>query len=127
MNAKIIAIILLSVVVAVMLVAWVAVRQSVPSKFDDFARCLKEKGAVFYGAFWCPHCNDQKKLFGTAKRLLPYVECSTPDGKSQRAVCAEKNIAGYPEWHFADGAKENGLVSLARLAEKTGCILPAEE
>ena len=31
-----------------------------PGKLDVFARCLKEKQAVFYGAFWCPHCQNQK-------------------------------------------------------------------
>jgi hypothetical protein len=23
---------------------------------DDFAKCIKDSGAMFYGAFWCPHC-----------------------------------------------------------------------
>ena len=97
-----------------------------PSKLDGFAQCLKDKGAVFYGAFWCPHCIDQKKMFGAAKRFLPYVECSTPNGNSQMPVCMEKNITGYPTWYFADGTQESGTLELARLAEKTGCVLPAE-
>ena len=35
-----------------------------PGKLDGFAQCLKDKGAIFYGAFWCPHCQNQKKMFG---------------------------------------------------------------
>lgn len=95
-----------------------------PAKLDEFARCLEDKGAIFYGAFWCPHCQNQKAMFGRSQRLLPYVECSTPDGKSQLEVCKEKNIEGYPTWEFSDRSREAGEVPLARLAEKTGCKLP---
>lgn len=99
---------------------------SVPGKYDEFAICLKDKGAVFYGAFWCPHCQSQKKLFGTSAKLLPYVECSTPDGNSQTQICIDKNIEGYPTWEFADGSRLNGEVSFAALAEKTACTVPVE-
>ena len=67
-----------------------------PSKYDQFAQTLKEKGAVFYGAFWCTHCQAEKKLFGSSAKLLPYVECSTPDGQGQLPVCQDKKIEGYP-------------------------------
>jgi len=97
---------------------------SKPGKLDEFARCLKDKGAVFYGAFWCPHCQNQKTMFGKSAKLLPYVECSTPDGRGQLAVCQDKKVEGYPTWEFVDGSKESGEVSLNRLSEKTGCPLP---
>lgn len=97
---------------------------SKPGKLDEFAQCLKDKGAVFYGAFWCPHCQNQKAMFGKSAKLLPYKECSAPDGKDQLAICKEKNITGYPTWEFADGSRESGEVSLQKLSEKTGCQLP---
>ncbi len=95
-----------------------------PGKLDEFAQCLKDKGAIFYGAFWCPHCQNQKAMFGKSAKLLPYTECSTPDGKDQLAVCQEKNVTGYPTWEFADGSRESGEVSLQKLSGKTGCLLP---
>jgi len=95
-----------------------------PGRLDAFALCLKEKNATFYGAFWCTHCQSQKALFGKSQKLLPYVECSTPDGQGQIAACQEKQIEGYPTWEFADGSRETGEVSLQRLSEKTGCQLP---
>lgn len=91
---------------------------------DAFAKCLKDKGAVFYGAFWCPHCKDQKTLFGSSVQYLPYVECSTPDGNSQTQICKDKNIQGYPTWVFADGSSQSGEIQLDALAQKTGCTLP---
>ena len=93
-------------------------------KLDTFAACLKDKGAVFYGAFWCPHCQKQKAMFGNSVKYLPYVECSTPDAKDQLPVCNEKKIENYPTWIFADGSRLIGEVPLATLAEKTSCTLP---
>lgn len=90
-----------------------------------FAQCLKDKGVVFYGAFWCPHCNAQKALFGDAVSLLPYVECSTADGNAQTPVCIAKKIQGYPTWEFADGSRLSGEQTFAQLAEKSQCALPA--
>lgn len=95
-----------------------------PGALDGFAQCLKDKGAVFYGAFWCPHCQNQKKMFGRAAKLLPYVECSTQNGREQLQVCIDKKIEGYPTWEFSDGSREGGEVPLTTLARKTGCILP---
>jgi len=98
----------------------------VRGKYDEFATCLKDKGAVFYGAFWCSHCKAEKELFGSSVKLLPYVECSTPDGQDQTQICKDKKIEGYPTWEFADGTRLNGEVSLATLAEKTSCVLSVE-
>jgi len=93
-------------------------------KYDSFATCLQDKGAVFYGAFWCSHCQAQKKMFGSSAKLLPYVECSTLDAKSQTQVCIDKGVSSYPTWEFADGSRLNGEIALSVLAEKTGCVLP---
>ena len=29
-----------------------------------FAKYLNENNIVMYSAYWCPHCHDQKQLFG---------------------------------------------------------------
>ena len=97
--------------------------RTISGKYDDFAICLKEKGAVFYGAFWCSHCNNQKILFGSSKDLMPYVECSTPD-MQQNEICKDKKIEGYPTWEFADGSRLTGEVPFETLAQKTSCVLP---
>jgi len=66
--------------------------------YDEFATCLGNKGATFYGAYWCPHCNAQKEAFGSSAKLLPYVECSDSDVEGQLQVCKDKKIMGYPTW-----------------------------
>jgi hypothetical protein len=92
---------------------------------DAFAQCLTQKGVTFYGAFWCPHCQRTKAMFGGASEYLPYVECSTPDGQSQDAVCNKAGVVEYPTWQFPDGSRLVGETGLEALAEKSGCVLPA--
>ncbi|MBI2023751.1 hypothetical protein HYT01_04300 [Candidatus Giovannonibacteria bacterium] len=99
-------------------------KETAPGKLDEFAKCLESKQIFFYGAFWCPHCQNQKKMFGSSTKYLPYIECSALDGKSQLPVCKAANITGYPTWVFADGSRESGEVPLEKLAEKSGCALP---
>ena len=41
----------------------------------ELASCLTTNGATFYGTEWCPHCKDQKKLFGEALAKVNYVDC----------------------------------------------------
>ena len=60
---------------------------------DAFAKCLTDKGWTMYGAVWCPHCKEQKDLFGTSFQYIKYVEC--PDNIQ---LCTDKWINGYPTW-----------------------------
>ena len=125
MTGKTIALSIVGVIILIFGMIMIKSKENVtPSKFDSFAQCLKDNGAVFYGAFWCPHCQNQKALFGKSEKLLPYVECSTVDGKGQLSVCKEKKVEGYPTWIFADGSRLTGEVTLETLAEKTACTLP---
>ena len=105
------------------LVSLLVVQAQKPGKYDNLAQCLSEKGAKFYGAFWCPHCQATKALFGKSAKLLPYIECSTPDGKGQLPICSEKGIKGYPTWIFSDGSQLGGEQTLQTLADKTACPL----
>jgi thiol-disulfide isomerase/thioredoxin len=92
------------------------------------AKCLTEKNAVMYGAYWCPHCDRQKKEFGTAGfEHVNYVECDPRGEDAQPELCISKQIEGYPTWEFADGTRLSGEQSLENLALKTGCEAPAED
>ncbi len=98
-----------------------------PGKYDEFAKCITDSGAKFYGAFWCPHCADQKNIFGKSSKLLPYTECSTPDGKLQLKICTDAKIESYPTWDFVGKERQLGVFSFEKLSEFTGCSLPKEE
>jgi len=96
-----------------------------PNKLDSFAQCLKDSGTIFYGAFWCPHCQRTKAMFGSAAKYLPYVECSNPDGQSQTQICIDKGVQNYPTWVFPDGSILTGEHSLQELSTASKCPLPA--
>lgn len=116
------------VVVVIAGLVWLAKRPKAPGALDAFASCITDSGTKFYGAFWCPHCAAQKKEFGSSVDLLPYIECSNPDGNSQNATCNAAGIKSYPTWVFptATGtATTTGEQPLASLAQATGCTLPA--
>jgi hypothetical protein len=86
------------------------------------ARHLRKIGAKEYGAYWCPHCHDQKMLFGKeATKFVDYVECD-PKGQNSRAeLCqaAAANIKGFPTWEI-QGQFYSGTKSLEQLAEFSG-------
>lgn len=119
---------IISIVIIILVIAGISFllykNSQKPGRYDSFAVCLEEKDAQFYGAFWCPHCQKQKQMFGRSAKHLPYVECSTSDGKGQLQVCIDQNIASYPTWIFADGTRATGEQEFSFLAGKTGCILP---
>ncbi len=82
---------------------------------ERLAKALTEKGAVMYGAYWCSHCNEQKKLFGEAVKYLNYVECDTAGENANPDECLAKDVKSYPTWIY-DGKKYPGTRSLAELA-----------
>lgn len=99
-----------------------------PGKYDDFASCIEKSGAKFYGAFWCPHCQAQKSIFGKSKDKLPYVECSTANGQEQTPECKDKKIESYPTWEFmlnGTTTRVTGEKSFTELSTLTNCALPA--
>ena len=92
---------------------------------QEFAQCINDSGTTYYGAFWCPNCQEQEELFGTAKDQLPYVECSNPD-RSQTEECIVAGIEAYPTWEFPNGERQTGMLPFEVLAARTGCPLPEE-
>ena len=91
------------------------------------AERLEDSGALFYGASWCPHCQEQKALFGASQDRLPYVECSPggPRGAAASA-CLSAGVRTYPTWVFADGSRVTAVMSLSELAERVGYKYEAE-
>ena len=95
-----------------------------PGQYDALAQCLTEKGAKFYGAYWCPHCAEQKRILGNSMKKIDYVECAIPGNQQGMTLpCQEAKIESFPTWIFADGSRVTGVQQPDTLAEKTGCKL----
>lgn len=88
---------------------------------DEFAQCLRDKGAIMYGAEWCPHCQNQKKLFGKSFQYINYAECPADPQK-----CLAADIESYPTWIIAGQERLVGEQKLETLSQKTNCVLSAE-
>lgn len=115
---------ILFVVVPVGIFAVVSSKSAVkPGQYNALATCLTEKGAKMYGAYWCAHCANQKKMFGDSFSKVKYIECSLPGGQAQTEACKDAGINGYPTWEFGDGSRLEGEVPLETLAVKSGCSL----
>jgi rubredoxin len=101
--------------------------EDVPEQPDTalevFAHCLTGRGVTMYGAWWCPHCQNQKKQFGSAFSFIRYVECSSPGKQDALPVCQAAKINGYPTWIFGDGSRIEGEASFETLAQRTSCPL----
>jgi uncharacterized membrane protein/glutaredoxin len=95
---------------------------------DPLARALAEHlsqmDVKFYGAQWCPHCQQQKELFGAAAKRLPYVECS-PEGQGtpQAQVCKDQKIESYPTW-IINGKRYESVMTMKDLADVTNFKAP---
>lgn len=88
-----------------------------PGENTQFAQCLTDKGVKMYGADWCPHCNNQKDMFGDDWAYVDYVECET-----NRAACQTAGITGYPTW-VIDGQHYPGEATFEKLSRLSGCQL----
>ena len=76
-------------------------------KYDGFARCLGDRGVKMYGAYWCPHCIEQKEKFGASFEYAPYVECGVKgDLHATSEICKQENIHHYPTWQFPPTGRE---------------------
>lgn len=99
-----------------------------PEEATAIARCLDDKGVEMYGAFWCPHCADQKKVFGSeAEKHMPYNECDPKGDNPVTETCLELDIENYPTWIFPDGTRQTGVIPLTDLQSQSGCTGPELE
>lgn len=89
-------------------------------KMRALAEHLANRGVKFYGTYWCPHCQDQKEMFGSSARRLPYIECSPSGPRAPQAkVCDDAGIQVYPTW-IIEGRRYQGVLTPGELARYSG-------
>lgn len=83
-----------------------------PGPYDNFAKCLSEKGAVMYGAMdWCRFTQGQKAMFGKSFKYVNYHEFNELPG-----------IKKTPTW-VINGEWHENVQSFEKLGALTGCKL----
>jgi hypothetical protein len=93
-------------------------------RYDAFAKCLASKQAKMYGLYWCPHCLDQKEMFGRAFQYVPYQECAIRGSREMTPECKAAGAQQFPSWKFEGGPLREGVLSMEDLSSRTGCSLP---
>lgn len=97
-----------------------------PAGAIPLADHLRTTGAKMYGAYWCPHCHEQKEAFGKeAFALVNYVECDPNGLNPQPELCREAGITGYPSWEI-EGKIYSGRQTLDELADASGYTGPRD-
>lgn len=104
---------------------WLGPRQD--PRLTALAQHLERTGAKFYGAYWCPVCQQQKDRFGAAADALPYVECS-PSGRNGPLAfeCVSASVTNYPTWVIR-GQRYTSLMDTEELAQRSGFRWPPRE
>ena len=99
---------IISVAAALILVAASLISYAVlsPGKYDNFAKCLTEKGAVMYGENWCRYTNAQKGMFGKSFKYINYE--------------VKTDLNKRPTW-VINGNTYETVQSFERLSALTGC------
>lgn len=77
-----------------------------PGDYDEFAKCLTERGVVMYGEDWCQYTNAQKNMFGNSFKYINYE--------------VKSNLRVRPTWVIG-GKTHETVQSFERLSELTGC------
>jgi len=116
------------VLILILHLSYTGVIEGFTTPEDPIARPLADyltkTGAKFYGASWCPHCQQQKHAFGSAATRLPYIECSPlGQGSPQAAVCKDAKIDSYPTW-VVNGERIEQVLTLKELGDKSGFKAP---
>lgn len=93
-------------------------------RYDNFAKCLASHQVKMYGLYWCPHCAEQKAMFGRAFQHVPYVECAIKGSRELTPACQAAKVKLFPSWQFGSDTPKEGVFQLDELSDKTGCALP---
>ena len=81
-----------------------------PGKYDGFAKCLTDKGAIMYGAILtCKYTQGQAAMFGKSFKYVNYKEATELPG-----------IRTTPTW-IINGKRYEKVQSFDYLASLTGC------
>ncbi|BAY19079.1 vitamin K epoxide reductase [Nostoc sp. HK-01] len=91
------------------------------------AKHLVKIGAKEYVAYWCPHCHEQKLIFGKeAYQIINdniKVECAGDSPKGKPELCQAAKIQAFPTW-IINGQTYSGVQNLTELAKITGYTGP---
>ena len=91
------------------------------ASLENFAKCLSEEEVKLYGTAWDGHTQNQKEIFGEAKKYLLYIECVEEEKEELTPECKAANIKSVPTWILTENRIIIGMTTLEVLSEFSGC------
>ena len=91
-------------------------RAQQPGQYDEFTKCLTEKGIKMYGNDACQYTTKQRNMFGNSELYLNYIKCTGG------VECDIKKVKITPTWEI-NGTMLEGVQSFEKLSELSGCKL----
>ncbi len=98
--------IIIAVIVLIIIGSGVTYAVLSPGQYDNFAKCLTEKGVVMYGEDWCQYTQGQKRMFGKSFKYVNYE--------------VKTDLKIRPTWIINEETYER-VQSFETLSELTGC------
>ena len=99
--------------------------QGEKENYDEFAKCITEKGVNMYGSFRCGICAKTRNLFGDSFQYINEIECHPQGENPQVNLCLEKSVEGTPTWilepAFIEEKRYTGFLSIKELEDFSGC------
>lgn len=89
-------------------------------RYDALGRCMASRQVKMFGAYWCPHCADQKERLGRSYRFV-YAECGVPGSHAEQQQCIQQGVKLFPTWRMPDGSLKPGVFTPQELGSMTGC------
>lgn len=102
------------IILAVIIIAFFALRKPSPQTDSETAKCIGSKSTL-YTQLGCSHCKTQEEMFGENYQYLRTVDCFY-----NREECTKGNITGTPTW-IIKGKEYVGVQTIDKLKELTGC------
>src|ERR1700676_5160220 len=65
------------------------------SRFDAFAQCLTTKQVKMYGLYWCTHCAEQERMFGSSFKYVTYIECGVKGSRQEAPECVQAQVKNF--------------------------------
>ena len=86
---------------------------------DDIANNITANGWVLYSTTSCPHCVEQKNVFGESIDYILIINCDL--NENAYGECVAKNVTGVPTWiNSVTGEMRMGVQNVDNLIEMGG-------
>jgi glutaredoxin len=108
-------IITLVIIIAIIIFSFIILNTNNKAEISkETAKCIGDKSTL-YVQLGCPHCEDQKEMFGENLQHINVIDCYY-----EKEKCISQNISMIPTWDISDKYYV-GVQSIDKLKTLTGC------